>query len=272
MKNCYFTLHDGVKIPKIGFGTWQIPEGEICYNSVLEALKVGYRHIDTAQVYGNELSVGRAIRDSGLKRSEVFVTTKVSANIKNYEEAKESIFKSLEVLNLEYIDLLLIHNARPWHDKTSDKTYFEENLSVWKAMKELQDQGLVRSIGVSNFKVKDLENLISKSGIVPTMNQIRYLIGDTQDEIVNYCNEKGIIIEAYSPLGTGKLLGNDKVEKIAKKYNKTLPQIAIRFCLENNILPLPKSVTPKYIKENFEIDFEISKEDMDYLNSLKDIL
>lgn len=269
MKNEYYILNNGLKIPKVGFGTWQIPEGEVCYESVKIALDNGYIHIDTASVYGNENSVGLAVRDSKIPREKLFITTKVPATIKNYEDTINIIKQSLELLNLEYIDLLLIHNARPWGETDPTKNYYKENIAVWNAMIEFYRSGHVKAIGVSNFKVHDLENLIANTNVVPTVNQIKYFIGDTQNDIVKYCKKHNILVEAYSPLATGKLLGNPEITKIAKKYNKTLPQIAIKFCLQNEVLPLPKSVTEKYIIENIDLDFTISKEDMDYLNNLK---
>lgn len=269
MKNEFFVLNNNLKIPKIGFGTWQIPDGDECYNSVMWALKHSYLHIDTASAYKNEASVGRAVRDSKIDRKSIFVTTKVPAAVKSYEEAKSIINKSLELLDLEYIDLLLIHHPKPWDQRHSEKTYDEENIQVWKAMEEFYEAGLVKSIGVSNFNVEQLKNIIKNSKVMPMVNQIRYFIGYTQDEIVQFCKENNILVEAYSPLATGKLLGNEEIEKIAKKYNKSLPQIAIRYCLENDILPLPKSVHEEYIKANIDVNFKIEKEDMDYLNSLK---
>ena len=269
MKNEYFILNNGLKIPKVGFGTWQIPEGEVCYESVKIALDNGYIHIDTASVYGNENSVGLAVRDSKIPREKLFITTKVPATIKNYEDTINIIKQSLELLNLEYIDLLLIHNARPWGETDPTKNYYKENIAVWNAMIEFYRSGHVKAIGVSNFKVHDLDNLIANTNVVPSVNQIKYFIGDTQDDIVKYCKKHNILVEAYSPLATGKLLDNPEITKIAKKYNKTLPQIAIKFCLQNDVLPLPKSVTEKYIIENIDLDFTISKEDMDYLNNLK---
>lgn len=272
MKNEYFVLYNNVKIPKVGFGTWQIPEGEVCYNSVISALNNSYLHIDTASAYGNETSVGMAVRDSKIDRKDLFITTKVPAAVKSYDEAKTIIHKSLELLNLEYIDLLLIHHPKPWNEKNSEKTYNQENIEVWKAMEEFYKKGLVKSIGVSNFKIPDLKNLMDNVNVMPMVNQIRYFIGSTQDEIVDFCKKNHILVQAYSPLATGKLLGNEKVEGIAKKYNKSLPQIAIRYCLENDVLPLPKSVHEEYIKSNIDVNFNIDKSDMEYLNSLKNII
>lgn len=269
MTNEYFVLRNNVKIPKIGFGTWQIPDGSECVESVKFALKHGYRHIDTASAYRNEASVGKAVKEFGIDRKDIFITTKVPAAVKSYQETKDIIEKSLELLDLEYIDLLLIHHPKPWDKRDSEYTYDKENLEVWKAMEEYYEKGLVKAIGVSNFKIRDLQNIMNNSKVMPSVNQIRYFIGYTQDELVNFCKENDILVEAYSPLATGKLLGNEHIERIAQKYNKTLPQIAIRYCLEKDVLPLPKSVHEEYIKQNFDVDFKIDKEDLDYLDSLK---
>lgn len=272
MKNEFFVLNNNLKIPKIGFGTWQIPDGDICYNAVQFALKHSYTHIDTAAMYKNEASVGKSVKDFNIKRENVFITTKVPAAVKSYQETIDVINKSLELLNLEYIDLLLIHHPKPWDKRDSEKTYNEENLEVWKAMEEFYNKGLVKAIGVSNFNIFQLKNIMNNATIMPMVNQIRYFIGSTQQKLVDFCKENNILVQAYSPLATGRLLGNEKVEAIAAKYNKSLPQIAIRFCLENDVLPLPKSVHEEYIKDNFDVNFKISKEDMDYLNSLEDII
>ena len=266
----FFILNNGVKIPKIGFGTWQIPNGDVCYNAVLSALNNSYRHIDSAVMYGNEESVGKAVKDFKIDRSEIFITTKVPASIKSYQETKEIIKKSLNLLDLEYIDLLLIHHPKPWDKRDSPKTYNEENIEVYKAMEEAYNEGLIKSIGVSNFNIDQLKNLMENVKIKPMVNQIRYFIGSTSNDLVTFCKENDILVQAYSPLATGRLLDNNEIKKIASKYNKTLPQLAIRYCLENDILPLPKSVHDEYIKANIDVDFTISKEDMNFLNLLKD--
>jgi len=268
----YFILNNGLKIPKIGFGTWQIPNGEICYNAVMAALNNSYTHIDTAAAYGNEASVGKAVRDFKINRNEVFITTKVPAGVKSYQETKDIIRKSLELLDLEYIDLLLIHHPKPWDERTSPKTYDEENIEVWRAMEEAYNAGFVKAIGVSNFNIEQLENLLKTVKIMPMVNQIRYFISSTKDDVVEFCKKNNILVEAYSPLATGRLLNSPEIEQIATKYNKSLAQIAIRYCLENDVLPLPKSVHEEYIKANIDVSFKISKEDMDYLDSLKHLI
>lgn len=266
IKNEFFTLNNGVKIPSIGFGTWQVAEGEEGYNSCLWALKSGYRHIDTAFVYGNEPSVARAIADSGISRKDIFITTKLPADIKTYDGAKEYFEKSLKNLDTDYIDLYLIHAPWPWSDVGSDHT--EGNIAAWRAMIDIYNDGRVRAIGVSNFHVKDIKAIVEATGFVPAINQIRYFIGNTQNEITEYCQANNILVEAYSPLATGALVEHSDLTKLAEKYGVSIPQLCIRFCVENGTLPLPKSVNEARIKANLEIDFEISKEDMEYLNSL----
>lgn len=266
IRNEFFTLNNGIKIPAIGFGTWQVADGEEGYNSCLLALKSGYRHIDTAFAYGNEQSVARAIADSGLARDEVFITTKLPADIKTYEGAKAHFESSLKNLGTNYIDLYLIHAPWPWSNVGSDCT--DGNIDVWKAMIELYNEGKIRSIGVSNFHPADIQALIDATGFVPAVNQIRFFIGNTQNEIYEYCKERNILIEAYSPLATGAIVEHGDLSALAQKYNVSVAQLCIRFCIEKGTLPLPKSINEGRIKQNLEVDFEISKEDMQYLDSL----
>lgn len=268
--NYFFTLENGVKIPAIGFGTWQIPEGEVAYNSVLAALKAGYRHLDTAMVYGNEKSVGRAIRDSKLKREDIFVTTKLSANIKGYDEALEEFEKSLDNLGLDYLDLYLIHNVKPWQVDSDGYDYMDANIASWKAFERLYQEGKIRSIGVSNFLPGHLDILIKNTSIKPMVNQIRLHPEHIPSDNIKYCNENGILVEAYSPLATGRIMNNERYAQIAAKYNRTPAQILIRWSYQNGFLPLPKSVNESRIIENFDIfSFELSKEDMDLIGKIK---
>jgi diketogulonate reductase-like aldo/keto reductase len=263
-----FTLSNGVEIPKIGFGTWQIPDGAPAYDSVAAALKAGYRHIDTARAYGNEASVGRAIRDSGIPRDEIFVTTKLPAEIKDYDRAKASFETTISALELDYVDLYLIHAPWPWNHIGSD--HREGNIAVWRAMEEIYEAKRSRSIGVSNFEVADLESLIGASKMVPQVNQIRYFIGNTQDDVVEFCTKNDILVEGYSPLATGNILDNKDVRGIAEKYDRSVAQLCIRYLLERDILPLPKTTTPSRIVENADVDFEISSDDMTFLDGLVD--
>jgi len=265
--NSYFTLYNGIKIPAIGFGTWQIPNGKVCYESVSAALKNGYKHIDTALAYRNEPNVGSAVRDSGIERSEIFITSKLPAEIKNYDTALKSFDATMENIGLDYIDLYLIHAPWPWNRMGADFT--KENIKIWKAMEEINKGGRCRAIGISNFNVKDVTAILDNCTIKPMVNQIKYYIGHTQEEVTQFCKKNDILVEGYSPLATGKILENEELTTIAQKYNKTLPQICIRYVLQREVLPLPKSIHPKYVRENFDVDFEISGEDMEHLNSLK---
>ena len=266
--NSFFELHNGVMIPAIGFGTWQVPDGEICYNAVANALRSGYRHIDTAKAYNNEKSVGRAVKDSGLRRDEIFITSKLPAEIKSYEGAWENFNKTMENLDTGYLDLYLIHAPWPWTEIGKDCT--KENISVWKAMEEIYNSGRCRAIGVSNFSVKDLNAILDNGQIKPMANQIKYYIGNTQEEITDFCMKNEILVEGYSPLATGKILGNGHIKEIAEKYRTTVSKICIRYVFQKGVLPLPKSVTPERIQQNFDINFTISGEDMKYLDSLKE--
>lgn len=269
IKSSFYTLNNGVKIPAIGFGTWQVADGDEAYLSCLHALRAGYRHIDTAFAYGNEGSVARAIADSGLSRDDVFITTKLPADIKTFDGAKEHFYASLKNLGTDHLDLYLIHAPWPWSDVGSDCT--DGNIEVWRAMIELYNEGKVRAIGVSNFHKSDIEPLISATGFVPAVNQIRFFIGNTQDAIYDYCRERGILIEAYSPLATGAIVQHGDLVSLAQKYGVSVARLCIRYCVEKGTLPLPKSVNKDRIEENLLVDFEISKEDMEYLDSLHHI-
>jgi len=263
-----FTLANGITIPKIAFGTWQIPDGPTTYDSVTTALKAGYRHIDTARAYGNEASVGRAVRDSGIPRDEIFITTKLPAEIKDAGEVQASFEESSSLLDLGPVDLYLIHAPWPWSEMGKD--CHTENIAVWKEMERLYQAGQVRSIGVSNFGVADLTSLIGGTDVRPHANQIRWFIGHTQDETTAFCKENDILVEGYSPLSTGKILDNPEVKQIADKYGKSVAQVCLRYLLEKDVLPLPKSTTPSRITENADLDFSIAEDDLKFLDGLVD--
>ncbi len=267
--NDTYTLLNGVKIPKVGFGTWQTKSGEEAYNSVKWALQAGYRHVDTAYAYGNEESVGKAIADSGIDREDIFVVTKLPAEIKTYEGAMEHFERSLNALGTGYIDLYLIHAPWPWSEVGKDCT--EGNIEVWKAFCELYKSGKVKSIGVSNFHPENIQPLIKATGVKPMVNQIRYFVGNTQERVSEYCRKEGILIEAYSPLATGELLNNGTLDPLADKYGKSVAKICLRYCLQKGVLPLPKSTHKERIEDNTDLDFEISAEDMAYLDNLHHI-
>lgn len=263
-----YVLKNGVKMPKVGFGTWQIPDGEACYNSVSLALKHGYRHIDTAAAYRNEASVGRAIKDSGIPRDQIFVTSKLQSHIKTYQETLEAFEKTLKELDMDYLDLYLIHAPWPWNEIGKDCD--AGNVEAFKAMEKLYRDGKVRSIGVSNFSPKDLDNILKHCELIPHVNQIAFFIGNNQEETKNYCDAKGILVEAYSPLAIGYALSNDIIIKMAKTYNVTPAQLCIRYCIEKGTAPLPKSTHESRIIENTGLDFKMKEEDVKFLDTIKD--
>lgn len=263
-------LVNGNHIPLIGLGTWQMEPDE-AERTVEFALKNGYVHIDTARTYGNEEGVGRGIKAAGVNREDFFLTTKVSGFSKTYEAAKQDIEDSLKALDVDYIDLVIIHAPRPWDEMAIspiENHYYTENKEVWRALEEAYAAGTVKAIGVSNFEIDDLEHLLSDAKVKPMLNQIKYHIGNRDEELVQYCQEKDMVVEAYSPIGTGKLLNNPDIQKIADKYDQSTGQIAIRYAYQKGLVVLPKSVHEKYIEENGQIDFVLSVEDLDYLNRL----
>jgi len=265
------TLSNGVEIPILGFGTYKIEDDKVAVNSVREAIKTGYRHIDTASFYKNEENVGNGIREglkhTGLKRKDIFVTTKVWNTEQGYENTLNAFSNSLQRLNMDYVDLYLIHwpvtkdYADEWQSRIKE---------TWKAMEKLYNEGKIRAIGVSNFLVHHLEELISGCEIEPMVNQIEFHSGHNQKETVEFCKKHEIVVEAWSPLGRGVILENEFLSEIAKRYNKTIAQICIRWIIQQDIVALPKSVTQKRIKSNFEIfDFELSREDMDKITNME---
>lgn len=242
-----YTLTNGIKIPKIGFGTWQIPNGEDAYNAVKEALSVGYTHIDTAAVYKNEESVGKAIKDSNIEREKLFVTTKLWNTERGYDNTLAAFQKSLDTLQMDYVDLYLIH----WPAIESQFDNWNElNVETWKAMEEIYRQKKAKAIGVSNFLPHHLKGILESGSVMPTVNQIEFHPGYLQKDTVQFCKNEKILIEAWSPLGSGRLLNDEKLGRIAGKYGISVPQLCISFVLQSGHLPLPKSVTPKNIKAN----------------------
>jgi diketogulonate reductase-like aldo/keto reductase len=261
-----FTIAGDVAIPKIGFGTWQIPDGSEAYDSVRTAIDAGYRHIDTALAYGNEESVGRAVRDSGVDRDEIFITTKLPAEIKDADGARRAFEKSQRGLDLGVIDLYLIHAPWPWTAIGSD--HRQGNIAVWKVFEELYRDGRTRAIGVSNFSVADLESLTAATDVLPHANQIEWHVGKTQDETTRWCQERGVLVEGYSPLATGRLLRGGALDEVAERVGRTPAQVAIRYLLEKDVLPLPKSVTPERIRQNADVDFELDADAVAALDAI----
>lgn len=263
-----YTLSNGVNIPKLGFGTWQIPN-ESAYEATLSAFKAGYRHIDTAQAYQNEKAIGKALKDSGLKRDEYFVTSKLPAQIKGYQETHDAFKRTMENLQLDVLDLYLIHAPWPWDQMGKDCT--QGNIDSWKAMVELYQDGKIRSIGVSNFSPTDMSAIIDATGTVPHVNQIRYYIGDLQDETVSFCHAHNILVEAYSPLATGRILEHPELKAIATEQGVTVAQLCIRYCLQKQTLPLPKTTKEERMFENAAVDFIISPDQMKRLDDLNNL-
>lgn len=262
------TFNNGVIIPVLGFGTWQIKPGEDAYNATLKALQLGYRHLDTAAAYRNEASVGQAIRDFGLPRDQVFITTKLESHIKNYDQALVEFELSRQRLGVDYIDLYLIHAPWPWSEWQTNPDYAEGNIAAWKAMEKLYLEKKIRSIGVSNFEIEHLERLFKGITIKPHANQIPLWVGRPQRALRAFCAQHDIAIEAYSPLATGRIFKQPLLEKLAQKYNRTMAQIAIRFTVQCGAVTLPKSTTPSRIQENGELDFVIDEHDMQSLLQL----
>ncbi|SEK20855.1 Aldo/keto reductase [Carnobacterium iners] len=268
MKEKQFTFYNGTTVPYIGFGTWQIPNEE-AYDAVTMTIKNGYTHIDTALAYRNEENVGKAIKDSGLSRDAIFLTSKLPAKIKGYDETLEAFNTTLTNLGMDYIDLYLIHAPWPWDEIGKDCT--KENIQTWKAMEKLYNDKKICAIGVSNFSIEDIQALIDACDIVPMANQIPFYIGRDQKDLLAFCKTNNILVEAYSPLATGDILDSPKIVGMAKKYNVTPAQLSIRYCIEKETLPLPKSIHESRIIENSQLDFTISPADVEILDAIKDV-
>lgn len=265
-----YTLSNNVSIPELGFGTWQTPNGDVAVSAVKKALEVGYRHIDTAQGYKNEDSVGQAIKESGIPREEIFLTTKLWNENHSYDLVLSSFEESLKKLQTDYIDLFLIHWPNPVKFRDN---WQSANAETWRAMEELYQAGKIKTIGVSNFLPHHFEELKKTATIFPMVNQIFLAPGELQKEVVSYCQEHNVLLEAYSPLGTGKIFDVPEMQELSDKYGKTIAQIAIRWSLQHDFLPLPKSVTPSRIEENLAVfDFELSDEDMQRIDQLDGVV
>ncbi|WP_461224857.1 aldo/keto reductase [Lacticaseibacillus suihuaensis] len=264
-----YTLNNGVEIPIVGFGTWQTPDGDVARDSVAAAIAAGYRHIDTAAAYGNEDSVGAGIRQSGVKRDELFVTTKLWNGDHGYDATHKAIDASLTKLGLDYVDLYLIH----WPNPVAFLDSWEAtNAETWRAMEEILKAGKARAIGVSNFRPKHLDALAKTATVQPAVNQIFLNPSDLQPDVVAYNKAHNILSEAYSPLGTGKIFDVPALAKIAARYHKTVAQIVLRWSLQHDFLPLPKSVHAARIQENAQLfDFELSFHDMEQVDALRGV-
>ncbi len=262
------TLNDNNKIPMVGFGTYQATEQE-GIESIQSAIAKGYRLIDTAAKYENEIAVGKGIMASGIDRKELFITTKVWRDGLGYDQTIEAFHTSLKKLNLEYIDLYLIH----WPANALNYENWEQtNADVWRAMEKLQSQGKIKSIGVSNFWPEHLSALFQTANVIPAVNQIEFHPGYWQPEVTRFCKEHSIAIEAWSPLARGKVFGNDILKKIAKTHNKTISQISLRWIIQHDVIVIPKSTTKERIEENIDLfNFELSKQEMKLIDDLPEM-
>lgn len=265
-----YTLANGMKIPKLGLGTWFIEDSKAA-EAVRTAVKLGYRLIDTAQAYGNERGVGDGVRTCGVPREELFVASKVAAELKTYYGAAKSIDETLKKMGLDYLDQMIIHSPQPWSEFRVEKRYFEENKEVWRALEDAQAAGKVRVIGVSNFLRDDLENLLSDCRVKPMVNQILLHISNTDLELLDFCKEQGILVEAYSPIAHGEALKNPMIAEMAKKYGVSAAQLCIRYVIQLGTVALSKTANPDHMASNADADFEISDKDMDILMHMEHI-
>ncbi|ART69711.1 2,5-diketo-D-gluconic acid reductase [Mycobacterium dioxanotrophicus] len=261
-----YTLSNGVEIPKLGLGTWFIADDKAA-EAVRDAVEIGYRNIDTAQAYGNERGVGEGVRTSGIPREDLFVSTKLAAEIKDYHQAVAAIDGSLEKLGLEYVDLMLIHSPQPWNDFRGGD-YAEGNRQAWRALEDAHNAGKLRAIGVSNFEQQDLENILSGGTVTPHVNQLLVHAGNTPTDLLAYCDSRNIRVEAYSPIAHGEIFKNADVAAMAEKYGVSVPQLCIRYTLQLGTVSLPKTANPEHMRANAQVDFVISDEDMTALRNL----
>ena len=270
MLNEKYKLKNGVLILKLGLGTWMIDNNSVS-DVVINAINLGYRLIDTAEAYENEEGIGISLSKTDVPREELFITSKIRAEYKTYEEATKAIDESLKKLGLDYIDLMIIHSPEPWNEFRGDNHYYKENLEVWRALEEAYKDGKVKAIGVSNFLKEDLENIINNCEIVPMVNQILTHITNCDFELIDYCKEHEIVVMGYSPIGHGELLKNEKIINMASKYNVSPSRLCIRYVIELGLVAIPKTSKLEYLKDNANMNFTISDSDMEILNKMDKI-
>ena len=264
-----FTLNNGVQIPKLALGTWFIDDDKAA-EAVRQAIKIGYRHIDTAQAYGNERGVGEGVRICGVPREELFIVSKVAAEHKDYDSAMQSIDGTLKRMGLDYLDMMIIHSPQPWMEvNQSDDRYYEGNKEAWRALEDALAAGKLRAIGVSNFLPGDIDNILEDCRVQPMVNQILAHISNTPFELIDYCKSKGIVVEAYSPVAHGAALGNPAIGAIAEKYGVSIPQLCVKYDLQLDMVVLPKTANPDHMRANADLGFTISDEDMETLKAIK---
>lgn len=263
MKNV--ELYNGILIPEIGFGTWKAPTGKVTVEAVKAAIECGYTHIDCAAIYGNEKEVGLGIKESNVDRKNLFITSKLWNDVRGYQETIDAFNKTLDDLQLDYLDLYLIHWPRPvkYHDN-----YIEKNIESWKAMENLYKQGKIKAIGVSNFKVHHMEEIMENCEIKPMVNQIEFHPSCLEKEIRDFCKKENIIVTGYSPLANGKVFECKELVEFSEKYGVSIAQLCIRYALQHNVIPLVKSVTKERIKANLNVNFIISDEDIEKIDKI----
>ncbi|MCU1346608.1 MAG: aldo/keto reductase, diketogulonate reductase [Acidimicrobiia bacterium] len=265
-----YSLSNGLHIPKLGLGTWFIDNDDAA-EAVRQAVKIGYRHVDTAQAYGNEEGVGDGIRSCGVPRDEMFVTTKLAAEIKAYDQARAAIDESLAKTGLDHLDLMIIHSPQPWQEFGSHDRYLEGNREAWRALEDAYNAGKLRAIGLSNFQPADIDNILTGCTVAPMVNQVLAHISNTPTALIAYSQQHGMLVEAYSPIAHGELLKNQQVADIADRYGVSIAQLSIRYVLQLGLLPLPKTANPAHMRSNADLDFELSEDDMQLLENVAEI-
>ena len=263
MKN--IELYNGILMPEIGFGTWKAPTGKVTVEAVKAAIECGYTHIDCAAIYGNEKEVGLGIKESNVDRKNLFITSKLWNDVRGYQETIDAFNQTLSDLQLDYLDLYLIHWPRPvkYHDN-----YIEKNIESWKAMEDLYKQGKIKAIGVSNFKVHHMEEIMKNCEIKPMVNQIEFHPSCLEKEIRDFCKKENIVVTGYSPLANGKVFECKELVEFSEKYGVSIAQLCIRYVLQHDVIPLVKSVTKERIKANLNVNFVISDEDMEKIDKI----
>ncbi|MDO4493671.1 MAG: aldo/keto reductase [Clostridia bacterium] len=265
------TLSNGVIVPMLALGTWLIDDDKAA-EAVRAAVSIGYRHVDTAQAYANERGVGEGIRTCGIPRNQLFVTSKVAAEHKTYETAAASIDETLRQMGLDYLDMMIIHSPQPWVEvNQSENRYIEGNRAAWRALEDAYRAGKLRAIGISNFLEGDIDSLWETAEIKPMVNQVLCHISNTPLALIEYCQNKGIVMEAYSPVAHGEAMKNPAIRAMAEKYDVSIPQLCIRYDLQLGMITLPKTANPAHMKSNSEVDFTISAEDMETLKHIERI-
>ena len=271
MFNQTIKLANGIEVPQLALGTWLIDDDKVT-DAVKAAIEIGYRHIDTAQAYGNERGVGEGVRTCGIPRDQIFVTSKVAAEHKDYRSAADGIDETLRKMGLDYLDMMIIHSPQPWVEvNQSDNRYVEGNREAWRALEDALKAGKLRAIGVSNFLKGDIDSLWEAAEIKPMVNQVLCHVSNTPLDLIEYCQGKGIVMEAYSPVAHGEALKNEKIAEIASKYGVSVPQLCIRYDIQLGMIVLPKTANPAHMKSNADIDFVISDADMEVLKNIETI-